>query len=109
MFGENTVPHMLSGKAIASMFRGHTLTELAIYALIISELFEVLLKIRKVEENEPGSLSGRSNLNETLATSFSGNDIKFSILTIQEDTSASTVSTRKSDKTRDRYMRHCWR
>jgi len=85
IYADNTVPHMLSEKAIARALRAHTLLELSLYALIISELFEVPLKIRKDDDKEPGSFPDCSNPNESVAAGVSGNDIESSIVTIQED------------------------
>ena len=41
VYAENTVPHMLSGKAIARAIRAHTLVELALHALIAADIFEI--------------------------------------------------------------------
>ena len=40
-YAENTVPHMLSGKAIARAIRAHTLVELALHALFAADIFEI--------------------------------------------------------------------
>ena len=40
VYAENTVPHMLSGKAIARAIRAHTLVELALHALMAADIFD---------------------------------------------------------------------
>ena len=40
-YAENTVPHMLSGKVIASAIRAHTLVEFALHALIAADIFDI--------------------------------------------------------------------
>ena len=41
VYAENTVTHMLSGNAIARPIRAHTLVELALYALIAADIFDI--------------------------------------------------------------------
>lgn len=50
IYADNTVPHILSGKVVSRALRAHALTELALYALITSEMFEVPLEVGNVDE-----------------------------------------------------------
>jgi len=39
VYASNTVPHLLSGKAIARAVRGHLLIDAALHAILLSEVF----------------------------------------------------------------------
>lgn len=50
IYDTNTVPHMLSGRAIARAVRGHFLIDTALHRLLGSELFGINLS--SFEEND---------------------------------------------------------
>ena len=65
IYAKNTVPHILSGKAVARAIRGHLLIDAALNALLVSETFNLPLDIPETEKNYEPEVEAQEENAET--------------------------------------------
>lgn len=66
VYAKNTVPHILSGKAVARAIRGHLLVDAALNALLVSDAFDLPLHVENMPDQLNADLESAKELYERL-------------------------------------------